>query len=246
MKETNRVALVTGGALRIGAEISRELHRCGYTVLIHYRSSATAATELTRELNSIRVDSAYCFQADLSSFEDIRSLADFAKGISGGVDALVNNASSFYPTKIDQASEDDWNILIDSNLKGPFFLTQLLIGTLEKRKGNVINIVDIHSERPMHNHSIYCIAKAGVAMMTKTLAKDLAPNIRVNGVSPGAILWPEHETNDANKQSILKKIPLNRIGECTDIAKTVAFLIEDSPYITGQIVAVDGGRNLTM
>lgn len=246
MNENNKVALVTGGALRIGAEISRELHRRGYTVLIHYRSSSTAATQLAQEFNSSRADSAHCFQADLSSMQDIRLLADFTKNVAGGVDALVNNASSFYPTKIAQASESDWNNLIDSNLKGPFFLAQSLIGTLERRKGNIVNIVDIHSERPMHNHSIYCIAKAGVAMMTKTLAKDLAPNIRVNGVSPGAILWPEHEMNDDTKQSILKKIPLNRAGECSDIAKTVAFLIEDSPYITGQIIAVDGGRNLTM
>lgn len=246
MNAKNRVALVTGGALRIGAEISRELHRRGYTVLIHYRSSQTAATELVQTLNAERADSAYCFQADFSSNEDIRLLADFAKSIAGGVDALVNNASSFYPTKIDQASEDDWNSLIDSNLKGPFFLTQSLVGALKERKGNVINIVDIHSERPMLDHSIYCIAKAGVAMMTKTLAKDLAPNIRVNGVSPGAILWPDHEMNDDTKQSILNKIPLARVGESPDIAKTVAFLIEDSPYITGQIIAVDGGRNLTM
>ncbi len=246
MKQKSRVALVTGGALRIGAEISRELHRRGFILLIHYRSSSAAALELTRELNTEHADSAYCVQADLSSTADIERLSRFAKETTGGIDALINNASSFYPTKLGQATENDWNILIDSNLKGPYFLTQSLIDSLANRNGNVINIVDIHSERPMPDHSIYCIAKAGLAMMTKTLAKDLAPDIRVNGVSPGAILWPDNEMSEQTKQAILKKIPLSRAGGPVDIAKTVGFLIDEAPYITGQIIAVDGGRNLTI
>lgn len=241
-----KIALVTGAAHRIGAEVSRALHNTGYNIVIHYRSSSSAAQAIADEFNQQRENSCRLVQANLNSIDEVNKLATDVISCFGGVDLLVNNASSFYPTAVESASEDDWNDLINSNLKGPFFLTQALIGTLKERCGNVINIVDIHSERPMRDHSIYCIAKAGLAMMTKTLAKELAPNIRVNGISPGAILWPEQEMNEQTKQSILNKVPMQATGECGDIAKAAVFLADNAPYITGQIIAVDGGRSLNL
>ncbi len=241
-----KVALITGASKRIGASIVRELHHSGYNVIIHYGSSAEIAHDLATSLNLQRENSATCLQGDLLSIESIEALAKKAVSAWGGINALVNNASSFYPTSIESATEKDWDNLLGSNLKGPFFLTQQLLKTLTSHRGCVVNIIDIHADKPLSNHPIYCMAKAGLAMMTKSLAKDLAPDIRVNGVSPGAILWPETENETKEKLAILEKIPLKSIGETSDIANTVKFLVEDAPYITGQILTVDGGRSLSM
>lgn len=246
MISATKTALVTGAAHRIGAEICRVLHQRGFNIVLHYRNSGQQAETLAGELNADRPDSAQCVRADLTEHAEVIALAERAMACFGRIDALINNASMFYPTPAHQATEQDWHILVDSNLKGPFFLTQALSRELADRRGAIINIVDIHSERPMRNHTVYSIAKAGVAMMTKTLAKELAPEVRVNGVSPGAILWPDEGLAEHHQQSILSKIPLQRTGEAADIARTVAFLTEDAPYISGQIVAVDGGRSLSM
>ncbi|MEE8056724.1 MAG: pteridine reductase [Pseudomonadales bacterium] len=246
MTSSIKTALITGAAQRIGAAIARELHQLGYNIIIHYRDSGTAANTLAEQLNQLREQSVACLQADLTSVTDVQRLAIESQKIWGRIDVLVNNASSFYSTPIAQATEADWSALIDSNLKGPFFLSQALSSNLKDNQGCIVNLVDIHSEKPMRKHAIYSIAKAGGAMMTKTLARELAPDIRVNGVSPGAILWPEQETSEHTKKSIVDKIPLQRTGDTLDIARTVAFLVCRAPYITGQIIAVDGGRNLTM
>jgi len=241
-----KVALVTGAAQRIGESIASTLHADGFNIIIHYRNSASAAEQLAAKLNQQRPDSAHCLQADLADHEAITRLAQLAVKQWGRIDALVNNASSFYPTDIRNANNAQWDDLISGNVKGAFFLTQALIPALEKNCGCIVNLIDIHAETPLQNHSIYCIAKAGAAMMTKSMARDLAPAIRVNGVSPGAILWPENaaELNEQQKTSILQYVPLARTGEAMDIARTVKFLISDAPYITGQIIAVDGGRSL--
>ena len=242
----NKVALVTGAAHRIGERIAKELHGSGYRIVIHYRNSASAAEQLVDTLNEQRADSAQCLQANLADLQSIKSLAAQTVNRWGRLDALVNNASSFYPTDIQTSTEEQWEDLMSGNVKGAFFLSQALIPELEKTRGCIVNLIDIHAEVPLKNHSIYCIAKAGAAMMTKSLANDLGPHIRVNGISPGAILWPENEaqlTVEA-KSEILKRVPLEKIGDPGDIARTAKFLICDAPYITGQIIAVDGGRSL--
>ncbi|WP_101758219.1 pteridine reductase [Oceanicoccus sp. KOV_DT_Chl] len=248
MNETTaqKVALVTGGAQRIGAEICRSLHQQGFNIIVHYRHSKSEADKITTALNQKRAQSAVSIQADLTVTSDALRLAQQAMQQWGQVDVLINNASSFYPTVLGSAQETDWDELINSNIKGPFFLTQALIEPLKQRRGCVINLVDIHSEKPLRDYSIYSIAKAGVAMMTKTLAKELAPDVRVNGVSPGAILWPEQTISDQSKRSIINKIPMQKIGEAADIARTVEFLVVDAPYINGEIITVDGGRSLNM
>ncbi len=243
----HKVALVTGAAQRIGKCIATELHHSGFNILLHYRSSANAALALVEQLNQLRPHSAHCLQANLSLQQDITQLAADSVNHWGRLDALVNNASAFYPTDINHCDETDWNELIDSNLKGAFFLSQALIPALKKNRGSITNLIDIHAEAPLENHSIYCIAKAGAAMMCKSLARELGPEIRVNGVAPGAILWPENaaEIDQQVKQDILKQIPLAKTGEPEDIAKTVKFLVCNAPYISGQIIAVDGGRSVS-
>lgn len=246
MNKPTPCALITGASQRIGADIARHLHQRGFNIIIHYRHSEAAANELAQQLNALRDGSAACLHADLTSSTAVQQLAVAALNTWGRLDALINNASSFYPTPVDEASEQDWHALIDSNLKGPFFLSQAVAPSLAGNGGCIVNLVDIHSEKPMREHCIYSIAKAGVAMMTKTLAQELAPRIRVNGVSPGAILWPEPPLSDDAKASILNRVPMQRIGDPGDIAGTVAFLVCDAPYISGQIIAVDGGRSLNM
>lgn len=241
-----KTALVTGAAQRIGAEICQQLHARGFNIIVHYRASADAANALRDKLNQHRADSCISLQADLESMAEVSKLAQATLDHCHSLDLLVNNASSFYPTPTLEASEEDWQALINANLQGPFFLSKQLLPALIESRGCIINLVDIHSDKPMRNHSIYSIAKAGVAMMTKALAQEFAPEVRVNGVSPGAILWPEFDSNAKAEQAILSKIPMQRIGATTDIASTVGFLACDAPYITGQIIAVDGGRTLNM
>ena len=241
---SGNVALVTGAAKRIGAAICRHLHADGADVIIHYRGSADEANTLKDELNSGRADSAITLQADLADNTAIADLISAAGEWRGSLDILVNNASSFYPTPIGEITEASWDDLVGTNLKAPLFLSQAAAPLLRESRGAIINIVDIHSQRPLRDHAVYGSAKAGLAMLTRALAKDLAPDIRVNGVSPGAILWPEASLSDAAKQNILDQVPLDRVGDPVDIAGCVLFLVRDANYVTGQIIAVDGGRSI--
>ncbi len=239
-----RWALVTGAGRRIGAEIVRTLHGAGANVAIHYFRSAAPADELASELNAVRADSALAAGGDLRDIAAIRTLVDAVTSRTGRLDVLVNNASTFYPTPLGTVTETQWNDLIDANLKAPLFMSQAALPHLRASRGVIINIVDVHSQRPLRDHTVYGPAKAGLAMLTRTLAKDLGPEIRVNGVSPGAILWPEEGMPEKIQQSIVAQVPLKRAGEPSDIAATVLFLVRDAPYISGQIIAVDGGRSV--
>lgn len=240
------VALVTGSAQRIGAETVKRLHSESYSIVLHYRNSSTAAEQLKDELNAIRPNSTAVVKADLNTASDIQQLAESAQSAFGRIDLLVNNASSFYPTPVGTVNEDNWHDLMSSNLKAPFFLSQALAPELAKNQGAIINLIDIHADRPLKAHPVYCMAKAGLAMMTKSLAKELGPEVRVNGVAPGAILWPEQsgEMSEQQKADILDRVPLGRAGEPADIANTIVFLATKAPYISGQIIAVDGGRSM--
>lgn len=240
----DKVILVTGAAQRIGAAIVTRLHENGARVAIHYRNSGEAAERLAVALNKVRENSAIALQADLSETEKLPALINAVLDWGGRLDALVNNASSFYPTPIGSISEEQWDELTGSNLKAPLFLSQAAAPHLRSSAGAIINIVDIHAQRPLRDHAVYGSAKAGLAMLTRALAKDLAPNVRVNGVAPGAILWPEDGMTEANQQSILRQIPLARTGDPEDIAACVLYLIRDAGYVTGQIIAVDGGRSI--
>ena len=250
MLNKTKVVLVTGGGQRVGAAIVRHLHAQGWTVLVHYRHSSQAATKLVAELHTIRPMSAFSVYANLDNIEEIDKLPKRVLELTGRLDALVNNASTFFATTIGKASLDNWNNLISSNARAPFFLSQAFNPLLQEAHGSIVNIVDIHAQRPFKQHTIYCMAKAALQMMTYSLAKELAPKVRVNGVAPGAVLWPEAQTasfiaNDTQQQ-ILASVPLQRSGCPEDIARTVGFLINDAPYITGQIIAVDGGRSHTL
>lgn len=242
MMEKN--VLITGAAKRIGAACARLLHDQGCNVLLHYKSSQQEAVQLCDELNQKRPDSAKAIQGNLLDMEELETVAELALSSWGGVDVLINNASSFYPTPIANISEDQWDELLGSNLKAPFFLVKALSDSLAERQGCVINIVDIHAERGLPGYPVYSIAKAGLVAMTKILAKELAPTIRVNAVAPGAILWPESGLSENNKDEILQRVPLARCGSPEDIAKAVLYLVKDADYVTGQILTVDGGRTL--
>jgi pteridine reductase len=236
--------LITGAAKRIGAACARLLHSEGCNVFLHYRSSKEAALQLCYELNQIRPDSAYMMQADLLNREEMESLVSEACMAWGRIDVLVNNASSFYPAKVADVTEQQWDELMGSNLKAPFFLAKLLSEILAKNKGCIVNIVDIHAERGLKGYPVYSIAKAGLVAMTKILAKEFGPTIRVNGVAPGAILWPDKALSEQERQEILQRVALRRNGKPDDIARAVWFLIKDADYMTGQILTVDGGRTL--
>ncbi|MEJ2129870.1 MAG: pteridine reductase [Woeseiaceae bacterium] len=241
---STKVALVTGAARRIGAAIARTLHAHGASVAIHYRGSGDEANALCDELNKHRADSAAIFSADLTDLASLDSLANDVTNWHGQLDILVNNASSFYPTPLGTITEEQWDDLMGTNLKAPLFLSQALAPPLRAANGVIVNIVDVHSQRPLRDHLVYGPAKAGLAMLTRSLAKDLAPDIRVNGVSPGAILWPENGMNEDTKASILRQVPLGRAGGPDDIAGAVLFLVRDATYVTGQIIAIDGGRSI--
>jgi pteridine reductase len=240
------VALITGGARRIGAEIAKELHCAGYNVILHYRQSAANVQQLCQRLNRQRPESARVLQADLLAIDAVENLAAQAVSQWQRLDALINNASSFYPTPVGTITLANWQDLLGTNLQAPLFLSQACAPSLKQNRGSIINIADVHGERPLSKHTVYCLAKAGNIMLTKSLAKELAPDIRVNGIAPGTILWPEDEGElpEDIQAKILKRIALERVGDPTDIAKAIKFLLLDAPYITGQILAVDGGRNL--
>lgn len=239
------VALVTGAARRIGAAIARTLHGAGYRVAIHYRGSAEAAAALRDALEGERADSAALFQADLDVTRDLAGLVEAVVDWGGGLDVLVNNASSFYPTPLGRCSEEDWERLLGPNLKAPFFLAQAAAPFLRASGGCIVNLGDIHGERPLKEHPIYSIAKAGNLMLTRALARELGPEVRVNGVSPGAILWPESEMDEVRQQRIISRTALKRQGSPGDVARSVLFLVREAPYVTGQVLAVDGGRTLS-
>ena len=243
----SQVVLITGAARRIGAEIAHTFHHAGFDVALHCRHSVDDASVLAHELNSQREGSAHVFSAALDDIGAVRNLATKVMNWQGRLDVLINNASSFFPTPLEQASEQQWNQLIDSNLKGAFFLCQNLAEPLRENRGCIINIADIYARSPLAGYSIYCISKAGNAMMTKALAEELAPQVRVNGIAPGVILWPHHDEQMSEdvKQQVIQHVPLQRIGHPRDIAGMALFLATDASYITGQIIAVDGGSHLS-
>ena len=236
-----KTALITGGAARIGAQIVKTLHHNQFNIIIHCNQSKDKAQLLCDELNSIRANSVEVISGNLNNIDELDSLVSSIKSI----DLLVNNASVFYPKSVEDSEMKDWDDVININLKAPFFLSKGLSKTLSKNDGSIINIIDIHSERPLKKHAIYNISKAGLKMLTQTLAKELAPRIRVNGVSPGSILWPQDsaEISEDDKNLMLERIALHRQGSPQDIADTVLFLT-NSNYITGQIINIDGGRTL--
>lgn len=243
-----KAILITGGAKRVGAAICRKLHAQGANLVVHYRSSLKEAQKLQSDLNQERPDSVILAQADLL---EINLLPDFIDKVAerfGRLDVVINNASSFFPTPLGGCSVEAWDDLIGSNLMAPLFLSQAAAPYLKQQQGCIVNIVDIHADRPLKNYVIYNCAKGGLVSLTRSLALELAPEIRVNGVSPGPILWPENGEwrDEAARQYIISRTLLKRIGEPEDIAKTVRFLIADAPYITGQIIAVDGGRSINL
>ena len=237
-------ALVTGAARRIGACIAETLHRAGANVAIHYRGSATEAEALVADLSERRAGSAKAFQADLHDTASLPSLVAAVTDWSGRLDILVNNASSFYPTPLGTITLDQWEDLVGTNLKAPLFLAQAASPALSSSRGVIVNLVDIHARRPLSDHPVYGPAKAGLAMLTRSLAKDLAPEVRVNGVAPGAILWPEDGMSEETQGKILAQVPLGRQGAPSEIAECVLYLVRDATYVTGQVIAVDGGRSL--
>lgn len=243
-----KVVLVTAGARRVGAAICRRLHASGAQVMVNYRSSSKEARALVTALNRQRADSAALVKADLLDSAAPEGLVRETLRTFGRLDALVNNASSFYPTLLGKWNEHAWHDLIGVNLKAPLFIAQAAASELKKRRGCIVNIVDIHAEFPLQDYAIYSVAKGGLLALTRSLAHELAPQVRVNGVSPGPILWPDANIwkNPKTRKNITDRTLLKRVGEPEDIARTVEFLIADAPYITGQIIAVDGGRSIAL
>ena len=243
VQSSPRVALITGSARRVGASLAKHFHQQGYNILVHCHHSIAEAQALTSELNGLRVNSAHALQADLNDMKEVESLADAALSIWGQIDLLINNASAFFPTPVEQSSQSQWDELINSNLRAPYFLSCALSENLKKQNGCIINMIDIHAQRSLPGYPIYSIAKAGLQMMTMSLAKELAPHVRVNGISPGAILWPEADLSQAQKDMIIEKTLLKRCGSAEDLAQAALYLAE-APYVTGQILAIDGGKSL--
>ncbi len=242
-----KVILITGGAKRVGAAIARTLHAAGANVMIHYRSSAADAKSLKDQLNAIRPGSASVVQAELLETETLASTVLSTLDTFGKLDGLINCASTFYPTSLAEASESSWIELIGSNLKAPLFLSQAAAPHLRATKGAIVNITDIHAERPLKGYVIYNVAKAGLRGLTHALARDLAPEVRVNAVAPGAVMWPDDDQfSETERKAIINHAPLKREGSADDIAKAVLFLLRDAPYVTGQTINVDGGRHIAI
>lgn len=241
-----KTAVITGAAQRIGRSVAEHLHGRGYDIVLHYRSSEAPARELAQTLCAARADSCDLVAADLADTEQIEALSKAILARHPSIDLLVNNASGFEPTPIADATPGQFDAMLDSNLKGPYFLVQGLLPGLVAAKGNIVNIIDVHIDRPLPQYNAYGAAKAGLASLTRSLAVELGPDIRVNGVSPGAILWPEDDVayDEATREHTVAATPLKRLGEPQDIARTVGFLAEEAPFITGQVIAVDGGRSL--
>lgn len=243
-----KVVLVTGGAKRVGEAISRRLHGAGAAIAVHYRTSRDEALALASDLNELRPGSAEPVQADLLHTQELPKLVQQTVHHFGRLDAVVNNASSFFPTPLGEITDAQWDDLIGANLKAPLFLAQAAASELRRNHGAIVNIVDIHAERPMHGHLLYSVAKTALSGLTRALAQELAPFVRVNAVAPGVILWPEGEEwqDQERRRKIVAHTLLKREGEPDDIARAVQFLLSDSPYVTGQIIAVDGGRSINL
>lgn len=239
-----KTVLITGGARRVGAAIARELHSAGANLVIHYRNSAGDAEKLAAELNAARAKSAAIRQAELLDIDRLPELCGFTVDRFGSLDVLINNASTFYPTRVGEITPRAWDDLLGTNLKVPTFLSQAAAPALRKSRGLIINVVDIHALRPLRDHTVYCTAKAGLHMLTRSLAKELGPEIRVNGIAPGPILWAEGQADPAKQAKIIERTILKRMGSPADIARTALFFAAYAPYITGQILAVDGGRSV--
>lgn len=244
----NKVVLITGGAKRVGAAICRELHACGAQLMIHYRSSTSEARALQAELNLLRANSVAIIQGDLLNIAVLPSLIQETVKHFGKLDVLINNASSYYATEIGAITEDNWQDLMGSNLKAPMFLAQAAATELRKNHGCIVNITDMHIERPKKGYVVYSVAKAGLVNLTKSLAHELSPEVRVNAVAPGPVQWPENnpQFNEVYRQRVISQTLLKKIGEPKDIAKAVKFLVADAPFITGHVLAVDGGRGLNL
>lgn len=240
------LALVTGGGKRVGAVIARTLHAAGYDLALHCRHSVAEAEALAVELERRRADSTVVLQADLSDPDAPAALVDTLLAQAGRLDALVNNASAFFPTPVGSATLAQWDELFASNARAPFFLAQAAAPALRAARGAIVNLVDIYAERALADHPIYCMAKAALAAMTRALALDLAPEVRVNGVAPGAVLWPGDGKPYADQEALLARTPLRRSGSPEDVAGAVLWLVRDAPFVTGQVLAVDGGRVLSV
>ncbi len=241
---TDQTLLITGAARRLGAQMARSAHALGANVAVHYRRSSTEADALVATLNAERSGSALAVGADLIDLGSHAPLVEKVVAHFGGLNALINNASTFYPTAVGTITAENWDDLMGSNLKAPLFLSQAAAPHLARRKGCIINLIDIHASRPLGEHVVYCCAKAGLKMLTQSLAVELGPDVRVNGIAPGPIMWPENNLSEGDKDDIVETTLLKRAGDPTDIARTALFFLADSPYVTGQIIAVDGGRSL--
>jgi pteridine reductase len=244
----DKVVLITGGARRVGASISRLLHAGGANLMMHYRSSAAEARALQAELNLQRPNSVAIIQGDLLNLQVLPSLVQETISHFGRLDVLINNASSYYATEIGEIDEEHWEDLIGSNLRAPLFLSQAAAPELRKQHGCIINITDMHAERPKKGYIVYSVAKAGLVTLTKSLAQELSPEVRVNAVAPGPVMWLENnpQFDEVYRQRVISQTLLKRIGEGDDVAKAVRFLIQDAPFVTGQVIAVDGGRSLNL
>ncbi|MBI1394363.1 MAG: pteridine reductase [Betaproteobacteria bacterium] len=242
----DHVALITGGARRVGAATARLLHAGGARLMVHFRSSTDEARALQAELNALRADSVAITRADLLNMAHLPALVSETVARFGRLDVLVNNASSFFPTPVGEITEAHWDDLVGTNLKTPLFLSQAAAPHLKRTQGCIVNIVDIHADRPMKEYVVYNAAKGGLVALTRSLARELGPEVRVNAVAPGPILWPDDDawSDDLARQRIINTTLLKRTGEPADVAKAVRFLVEDAPYVTGQILAVDGGRSV--
>jgi len=240
----DKVALITGGSRRIGAATARQLHQAGMKLVIHYRESADDAEALRAELCQHRPDSVVLVRGDLTEIAKIKNLIRQCTTELGQLDALINNASAFYPTPVRTATEEQWQDVMSTNLKAPFFLSQAAAPYLTATRGVIINITDIYADRPHAEHPVYNASKAGLLSLTKSLARDLGPLIRVNAVAPGAIMWPDRRIDELSKQRMVSKTPLKRIGGPEDIALAILYLVRDADFVTGQVINVDGGRSI--
>lgn len=248
LSDKNKVVLITGGAKRVGAAICRSLHAEGYTMMIHYKSSIHEAQALQAELNLHRADSAAIVHGDLLDIENIPKLVSATISQFGRLDVLINNASTYYASELGDIDESKWHDLMGSNLKAPLFLSQAAATELRKNHGCIVNITDMHVERPKKGYIIYSVAKAGLVTLTKSLAHELSPEVRVNAVAPGPVQWPDSnpQFDEVYRQRVINQTLLKRVGEAEDVAKAVKFLIADAPFITGHVLAVDGGRSINL
>ncbi|MGH8040815.1 MAG: pteridine reductase [Rudaea sp.] len=245
-REQRPVALITGAAKRVGAHIARALHAAGYDLALHYRHSGTEMEALCAELETVRAGSTLAIQADLADLDQLVQIVEKCISRYGRLDALINNASAFYATPLGAVTPAQWDELFASNARAPFFLAQAAVPHLQSVQGSIVNLVDIYAERPLPNHAVYCMAKAALAMMTRALAKDLGPKVRVNAIAPGAILWPDSGQGYADQRELVARTPLQRTGTPEEIATAVLFLLRDATFTTGQVLNVDGGRSLAI